>query len=100
GAVSHIAQVSPGPLVRFGVSTAVAILVATRRRHLIASLCLLLGISVLVAFLNDDTAAALILYLPVAPVLYLIVATFENRRRVGQALGGIFLAMVADAVIM
>ena len=100
GPVTHLVQAGPGPLVRFGVSAAAAILVATRRRHLMASLCLLLGISFLVAFLKDDPTAGLVLFLPAAYVLYLIVATFENRRRVGQALGGVFLAMAADAVIM
>jgi signal transduction histidine kinase len=96
----HMVRLGPGLLVSFAVAAGAAISVATRRRHPVTSLCLLLGGSVLVAILSSGTVNALVFFAPAAYVLYLIVATFEDRRSVGQALTGVFLVMLIDAVIL
>jgi signal transduction histidine kinase len=93
-------QPGPGLLIRLGLAAGVVIAVATRRRHPMTSLCLLLGGSVLVAILSGGTTTALYLFAPAAYVLYLIVATFDNRRAVGHALAGVFLILLIDAAIM
>jgi signal transduction histidine kinase len=102
GTAAGVVHVGPGALVTLGVAVGVAISVATRRKHPMASLCLLLGGSILVAALTSDGSdvPALALFAPTAYVLYLIVATFEDRGKVGQALTGIFVTMLVDMAIL
>jgi signal transduction histidine kinase len=102
GPAVAVVHVGPGRLVTLGVAVGVALSVATRRRHPMTSLCLLLGGSILIAVLTIDgnDMPALALFAPTAYVLYLIVATFEDRRKVGQALTGIFLTMLVDMAIL
>jgi len=64
------------------------------------SLCLLLGGSILVALLSGGALNALAFFAPAAYVLYLIVATFDNRRSAAQAIASVFLVMLMDAAIM
>jgi signal transduction histidine kinase len=95
-----IIQVGLPKLATLGVACAVAITVGNRRRHPMTALSLLLGGSVLVAILSDGETATLSLFLPAASVLYLIVATFDNRRTVGRALASVFLVMLLDAALL
>jgi signal transduction histidine kinase len=87
-------------LVTVGLTVGTAIAVATRRKHPMTSLSLLLGGSILVAILSGGNVNALAFFGPAAYVLYLIVATFDNRRTVGHALASVFLVMLVDAAIM
>ena len=96
----QVISASPGTLITLAVSAGATISVATRRKRPMTSLCLLLGGSVLVAVLTGGQLAALCLFAPAVYVLYLIVASFDNRRAVGHALAGVFLTMVIDAAIM
>jgi signal transduction histidine kinase len=100
--VFQVRTVSSGTsaLITFAVAGVVVIAIARRRKHPMASLCLLLGSSILVAILSGGEAPSLTLFVPTAYVLYLIVATFENRRRVGLAIAVIFAVIVVDAAIM
>jgi signal transduction histidine kinase len=100
GVITRFMQSSPGPLVGFVVAAVVTIAVATRRRHSMTSLCLLLGGSILVALLSGGALNALAFFAPAAYVLYLIVATFDNRRSAAQAIASVFLVMLMDAAIM
>ncbi|HEY1624755.1 MAG TPA: sensor histidine kinase [Streptosporangiaceae bacterium] len=96
----QVVRLGPSQLVTFGVAAGVTLSVATRRRHPMTSLCLLLGGSILVAVLTGGTSAGLDLFAPASYVIYLIVATFDDRRRVSQALIAALLVLLANAAIM
>jgi signal transduction histidine kinase len=97
---AHTVGLGSKELVTFAVAVVVVIAVARRRRHPVASLSLLLGCSVLVAVLSGGEEPSLVLFAPVAYPLYLIVATFDNRRSVGHVLVTTFAIMMVDAAIL
>jgi hypothetical protein len=69
GVITRFVQSGPGPLVSFGVAAVATIAVATRRKHPMTSLCLLLGGSILVAILSGGTINVLSFFAPAAYVL-------------------------------
>ena len=97
---ARVVEVGPTLMVRFAAAVAVVIAVATRRKHPMASLSMLLGCSIMVTILSGGAQTTLALFVPTALVLFLIVATFDDRRSVGQALTAVFLVMIIDAAIM
>jgi signal transduction histidine kinase len=84
------------------ILVAIAVLaVAFRRRRPVFMLCLLLAGSVAVAaFSGGDPGDALIYFLPVAYVLYLIAATYERTRAAVRVLGAVFAALAVDELLL
>jgi signal transduction histidine kinase len=82
------------------VAVGVAIAVARRRHRPGLMLGLLLAGSIIVTVLSGGASAALLFFLPVAYVLYYIVATFEDWREAGRTLAAVAGVLLVDAVIM
>jgi signal transduction histidine kinase len=74
--------------------------VALRRRRPGLMLGVLLAASLLVSVLTGPYNSALVYFLPVAYVLYLVAATYENRRAAVRVLAFVFATLVADAVLL
>jgi signal transduction histidine kinase len=88
------------PLALFLVFTAV-IAVAMRRRRPSFMLGVLLAGSLIITMLTGpQDSGALLYFLPVAYVLYLVAATYERRRAAVRVLAAVFATLVADAVLM
>ena len=76
--------------------------VALRRRRPVFMLVLLLVGSLVVTALTgpDAGASALIYFLPVAYVLYLVAAGYERRRDAVRILAAVYVTVLADIVLM
>jgi signal transduction histidine kinase len=88
-----------GPLMMFLVAVAV-VAVALRRRRPALMLGVLLAGSLLVSVLTGPFNSALVYFLPVAYVLYLVAATYQSRRVAARVLACVFATLVADAVLV
>jgi signal transduction histidine kinase len=77
-----------------------AVAVALRRRRPMVMLGVLLAGSVIVTALAGSRPVSLAYFLPIAYVLYLIAANYEQRRDAVRALVAVFATLVADAVVM
>jgi signal transduction histidine kinase len=97
----HYHTVVPGtwPLAVFLVAVAV-VAVALRRHRPVFILGVLLVGSLLVSVLIGPYNAALIYFLPVAYVLYLVAATYDTRRTAARVLIFVFGTLAADAVLL
>jgi len=87
------------PLTIFLVLMAV-VAVGMRRRRPVFMLGLLLAASVIVTSLTGPRTGALTFFLPVAYVLYLVVATYERRQAAVRVLIAVLATLVADAVLL
>jgi signal transduction histidine kinase len=87
------------PLAVFLVAVA-AVAVALRRRRPAAMLGVLLVSSLLVSLLIGPQNGALVYFLPVGYVLYLVAATYGTRRTAVRVLICVFGTIVADAVLL
>ena len=87
------------PLTIFLVLMAV-VAVGMRRRRPVFMLGLLLAASVIVTSLTGPRTGALTFFLPVAYVLYLVVATYERRQDAVRVLIAVLATLVADAVLL
>jgi signal transduction histidine kinase len=88
------------PLTMLLVSVAV-IAVALRRRRPAFMLGLLLAGSVIVTALTGPESGGTVSYfLPVAYVLYLVAATYEDRRAAARALIAVSATLLADTVLL
>jgi len=100
GLAAHRTLPLAWPLVALMVLVTV-IAVATRRRHPVLTLWVLLAGSLAATLLTTPNNGTLVFYfLPIAYVLYLVAATYEHRRaaiRVGVA---VLATVVADAVLV
>jgi len=74
--------------------------VALRRRHPVLMLGVLLVGSFLISTLTVPNASALIYFLPVAYVLYLVAATYEKKRDAVRVLVAVFVTLVAVAIVL
>ena len=74
--------------------------VALRRRHPVVMLGVLLVGSFLISTLTVPNASALIYFLPVAYVLYLVAATYEKKRDAVRVLVAVYVTMVAVAIVL
>jgi signal transduction histidine kinase len=101
GGIISYRTVAPGtwPLAFFLVVVA-AVAVALRRRRPGLMLAVLLIGSLLVSVLTGPYNSALVYFLPVAYVLYLVAATYENRQAAARVLIFTFATLVADAVLL
>jgi signal transduction histidine kinase len=86
------------PLAVFLVMVAV-VAVGMRRRRPVLMLSVLLAGSVVVTALVGPKADALIYFLPVAYVLYLVAATYEHRQAAVRVLIAVFATLAVDAVL-
>src|SRR5579862_1244232 len=77
-----------------------AVAVALRRRRPMIMLGVLLTGSVIVTALAGSRAISLAYFLPIAYVLYLIAANYEERRDAVRALVAVFATLVVDAAVM
>ena len=77
-----------------------AVAVALRRRRPMVMLGVLLTGSVIVTALAGSRAVSLAYFLPIAYVLYLIAANYEERRDAVRALVAVFATLVVDAAVM
>ncbi len=84
------------------VLTAIAVLaVAARRRRPVFMLYLLLAGSVAAAaFSGGHPVVALIYFLPVGYVLYLIAATYERTRAAVRVIGAVFATLAIDELLL
>jgi signal transduction histidine kinase len=73
--------------------------VGMRRRRPVFMLGMLLAGSIVVTALIGPENGALIYFLPVAYVLYLVAATYENRQAAVRVLIAVFATLLADAVL-
>jgi signal transduction histidine kinase len=87
------------PLAVFLVAVA-AVAVALRRRHPAAMLGVLLVSSLLVSLMIGPQNGALVYFLPVSYVLYLVAATYGTRRTAMRVLACVFGTIAADAVLL
>ena len=74
--------------------------VALRRRHPVVMLGVLLVGSFLISTLTVPNASALIYFLPVAYVLYLVAATYEKKRDAVRVLVAVYVTLVAVAIVL
>ncbi len=74
--------------------------VALRRRHPVLMLGVLLVGSFLISTLTVPNASALIYFLPVAYVLYLVAATYEKKRDAVRVLVAVYVTLVAVAIVL
>jgi signal transduction histidine kinase len=72
-----------------------------RRRPVFMLVVLLVGSLVVTALTGQDAgASALVYFLPVAYVLYLVAASYERRRDAVRILAAVYVTVVADIVLM
>ena len=88
-----------GALGTFLVAVA-AVAVSLRRRRPMVMLGVLLAGSVIVTALAGSRIVSLAYFLPIAYVLYLIAANYEQRRDAVRALVAVFATLVVDAAVM
>jgi signal transduction histidine kinase len=77
-----------------------AVAVALRRWRPMAMLGVLLAGSVIVTALAGSRIVSLTYFLPVAYVLYLVAANYEQRRDAVRALAAVFATLVVDGAVM
>jgi len=77
-----------------------AVAVALRRRRPMVMLGVLLAGSVIVTALAGSRPVSLAYFLPVAYVLYLIAANYEQRRDAVRVLAAVFATLVVDAAVI
>ncbi len=88
-----------GPLA-FLVITTAGVAVALRRRRPVLMLGLLLVGSTVTTALTGPRFSALIYFLPVAYVLYLVASTYERRRDAARVLVAVYVTLLADTVLL
>jgi len=81
------------------VVAGVVLAVALRRRRPVFVLGLLLAGSMAISLLTDPNGASLILFLPIAYVLYLIAANYETKRTAARVLAAVFVTLSIDIVL-
>ncbi|MGH3204751.1 MAG: sensor histidine kinase, partial [Streptosporangiaceae bacterium] len=74
--------------------------VALRRRHPVVMLGVLLVGSFLISTLTAPDASALVYFVPVAYVLYLVAATYETKRDAVRVLAAVCVTLVAVATVL
>ena len=74
--------------------------VALRRRRPVFMLGVLLVCSVVVTVLTGPNVSALTYFLPVAYVLYLVAATYEQRGNAVRTLAAVYVTLLADIALM
>jgi len=74
--------------------------VALRRRHPVVMLGVLLVGSFLISTLTVPDASALVYFLPVAYVLYLVAATYEKKRDAVRVLVAVYVTLVGVAIVL
>ena len=74
--------------------------VALRRRRPVFMLGLLLVGSMVATALTGPDFSALIYFLPVAYVLYLVASTYERRRDAARVLVAVYVTLLADTVLL
>jgi signal transduction histidine kinase len=74
--------------------------VALRRRRPVLMLGVLLAGSLVVTLLAGADASALTYFLPVAYVLYLVAASYEQRRDAVRVLVAVYLTLLTDVTLM
>ena len=77
-----------------------AVAVALRRRRPMVMLGVVLAGSVIVTALAGSRTVSLAYFLPVAYVLYLVAANYEQRRDAVRALVAVFATLVVDAAVI
>jgi signal transduction histidine kinase len=87
-------------LIALLLAIGVVLAVGMRRRRPWLSLGLLLGGSLFVVLVTGDGSPAADFFLPVAYVLYYIVATFDSRRGVGRSLAVVVGAIAVDFLVL
>jgi signal transduction histidine kinase len=87
------------PLIVFLVASA-SVAVALRRRRPMLMLGVLLIGSMVVSLLIGPQISALVYFLPVAYVLYLVAATYQTRRAAVRVLACVFGTIVVDALLL
>jgi signal transduction histidine kinase len=93
------ALASPAGMLLVTLLVAVAaIAVALRRRHPAVMLGVLLAGSLVMTTLTGPSA--LVYFLPIAYVLYLVAATYERRRAAVRVLIAVFATLFLDAVVL
>jgi signal transduction histidine kinase len=99
GAVRYYPLRAAGSLGMLLVAVA-AVAVALSRRRPMFMLGVLLTGSVIVTALDGSKIVSLAYFLPVAYVLYLIAANYEQRRDAVRVLAAVFATLLADAAVM
>ena len=99
GAVRYYPLPVAGPLATLLVAVA-AVAVALRRRCPMLMLGVLLAGSVIVTTLSGSASGSLTYFLPVAYVLYLVAANYEQRRDAVRVLAAVFATLLADSFVM
>ncbi len=97
--VRYIPLPAGGPLAFLVIATA-GVAVALRRRRPVFMLGLLLVGSTVTTALTGPDFSALIYFLPVAYVLYLVASTYERRRDAARVLVAVYLTLLADTVLL
>jgi len=97
--VRYVPLPAGGPLA-FLVVAAAGVAVALRRRRPVFMLGLLLVGSTITTALTGPDFSALIYFLPVAYVLYLVAATYERRRDAARVLVAVYVTLLADTVLL
>ena len=80
--------------------TTAGVAVALRRRRPVFMLGLLLVGSTVTTALTGPDFSALIFFLPVAYVLYLVASTYERRRDAARVLVAVYITLLADTVLL
>jgi signal transduction histidine kinase len=82
------------------VAVAGGLAVALRRRHPMLMLGVLLVCSMAATGMTGPLFSALVFFLPVAYVLYLVAANYERRRDAIRVLVAVYATLVADCVLL
>ncbi len=99
GGLHYFPLPAGGPLA-FLVITTAGVAVALRRRRPVFMLGLLLVGSTVTTALTGPDFSALIYFLPVAYVLYLVASTYERRRDAARVLAAVYITLLADTVLL
>ena len=99
GSLHYFPLPAGGPLA-FLVITMAGVAVALRRRRPVFMLGLLLVGSMITTALTGPDFSALIYFLPVAYVLYLVASTYERRRDAARVLAAVYITLLADTVLL
>ncbi len=99
GSLHYFPLPAGGPLA-FLVITTAGVAVALRRRRPVFMLGLLLVGSTVTTALTGPDFSALIYFLPVAYVLYLVASTYERRRDAARVLVAVYVTLLADTVLL
>jgi signal transduction histidine kinase len=99
-ATTHLISLQlAGPLAVL-LAAATGLAVALRRRRPVFMLGVLLVCSVAVTALTGLDVSALVYFLPIAYVLYLVAATYEKRRNAIRTLAAVYVTLLADTALM